>query len=219
MSERSRLRILVADDHALLRAGLRLLIDSQPDMETVAEASSGAQALVKTEATRPDVALLDVTMPQGGLTILRELRARAPQTQVVVLTMHAEEEYLREALRLGASGYVVKSAPSDELLTAIRAVARGEVYIDPSLTRSLLDEILPPRAAVTRDPWDDLSAREQQVISRVAQGHTNREIAEQLALNVKTVETYRARAMDKLGLTSRSQLVGYAAHRGLLGDA
>ncbi|MBK9547112.1 MAG: response regulator transcription factor [Dehalococcoidia bacterium] len=211
--------MLVADDHALLRAGLRLLIDGQPDMQTVAEASNGAQALVHAEATQPDVALLDVPMPQGGLTILRELRARAPQTQVVVLTMHAEEEYRREALRLGASGYVVKSAPSDELLMAIRAVARGEVYIDPSLTRSLLDEILPSRAAVTRDPWDDLSAREQQVISRVAQGHTNREIAEQLALNVKTVETYRARAMDKLGLTSRSQLVGYAAHRGLLDDA
>lgn len=212
----SRLRVLVADDHAVLRAGLRLLINAQSDMECVGEAQDGADALSQTETLEPTVLLLDLSMPRlGGLAILRDLRTRVPKTHVLVLTMHADEEYLREALRLGAAGYVVKSAADQELLSAIRAVARGEVYIHPSLTRSLLDNLLPVDKTLDSDPWDDLSEREQQVIRRVALGHTNREIAEQLFLSVKTVETYRARAMEKLNLKSRAHLVDYATRRGL----
>lgn len=215
----SRMRVLLADDHAVLRAGLRLLINAQPDMETVGEAQDGAETLAQAAITHPDVILLDLSMPRlGGLAILRELRARAPQSRVLVLTMHADEEYLREALRLGASGYVVKAAADQELLSAIRAVARGELYIHPSMTRSLLKDLLPASEPASQDPWEELSEREQQVIRRVAMGFTNREIADQLHLSVKTVETYRARAMEKLGFQSRAQLVEYAMRRGLLGE-
>jgi two-component system response regulator NreC len=211
------IRVLLADDHAVLRAGLRLLINAQPDMETVGEAQDGAETLSQAIATRPDVILLDLSMPRlGGLAVLRDLRERVPQSRVLVLTMHADEAYLREALRLGAAGYVVKAAADQELLAAVRAVARGELYIHPSMTRSLLEDLLPAAASAAHDPWEELSEREQQVIRRVAMGFTNREIAGQLHLSVKTVETYRARAMEKLGLQSRAQLVEYAMRRGLL---
>ena len=213
------IRVLLADDHAVLRAGLRLLINAQPDMETVGEAQDGAETLSQAIATRPDVILLDLSMPcLGGLAVLRDLRERVPQSRVLVLTMHADEAYLREALRLGAAGYVVKAAADQELLAAVRAVARGELYIHPSMTRSLLEDLLPAAASAAHDPWEELSEREQQVIRRVAMGFTNREIAGQLHLSVKTVETYRARAMEKLGLQSRAQLVEYAMRRGLLGE-
>jgi two-component system response regulator NreC len=213
------IRVLLADDHAVLRAGLRLLINAQPDMETVGEAQDGAETLSQAIATRPDVILLDLSMPRlGGLAVLRDLRDRVPQSRVLVLTMHADEAYLREALRLGAAGYVVKAAADQELLAAVRAVARGELYIHPSMTRSLLEDLLPAAASAAHDPWEELSEREQQVIRRVAMGFTNREIAGQLHLSVKTVETYRARAMEKLGLQSRAQLVEYAMRRGLLGE-
>ncbi len=211
------IRILLADDHAVLRAGLRLLINAQPDMEAVGEAQDGLETLSQAEAIRPDVILLDLSMPRaGGLAILRELRARAPQSRILVLTMHADEEYLREALRLGAAGYVVKSAADQELLSAIRAVTRGQIYIHPTMTRALLGDLLPDAGARSQDPWDSLSEREQQVIVAVARGYANREIAEQLHLSVKTVETYRARAMEKLGLSNRAQLLQYAIRRNLL---
>jgi two-component system response regulator NreC len=201
------IRVLLADDHAVLRAGLRLLINAQPDMETVGEAQDGAETLSQAIATRPDVILLDLSMPRlGGLAVLRDLRERVPQSRVLVLTMHADEAYLREA------------AADQELLAAVRAVARGELYIHPSMTRSLLEDLLPAAASAAHDPWEELSEREQQVIRRVAMGFTNREIAGQLHLSVKTVETYRARAMEKLGLQSRAQLVEYAMRRGLLGE-
>jgi two-component system, NarL family, response regulator NreC len=217
--DRAVIRVLLADDHAVLRAGLRLLIDAQDDMETVGEARDGIETLVQVEEIQPQVVLLDLSMPRlGGLNILRELRARAPEARVLVLTMHADEDYVREALRQGAAGYIVKSAADQELLSAIRAVARGQMYIHPSLTQSLLDDLLPVGEPRERDPWEELSEREQQVIRQVALGHTNREIARQLSLSVKTVETYRARAMEKLGLNSRAQLVKYAVQRGLLAD-
>ncbi|MCW5852869.1 MAG: response regulator transcription factor [Anaerolineae bacterium] len=213
------MRVFIADDHAVLRAGLRLLIDSQSDMQAVGEASNGGETLARVKSVNPDILLLDLSMPGlGGLAILRDLRIYVPQMRVVVLTMHTDEAYVREALRLGASGYVVKSAADQELLAALRAVARGEIYIHPSLTRSLLDNLLPVQPNLSGDPWDDLSEREQQVIRRVAQGYTNREIAEQLQLSVKTIDTYRARAMEKLALHTRAQLIEYAHRRGLLND-
>ena len=218
MSGKTPIRVFIADDHAVLRAGLRLLLNNQPDMEAVGEASTARETLEKAAALQPDVILLDITMPDtSGLHILRALRERTPSARILVLTMHADEDYLREALRLGAAGYVVKSAADQELLSAIRAVMRGDVYIHPSMTRALLENLMPVNQPPTHDPWDDLSEREQQVIRRVALGYTNREIAEQLHLSVKTVETYRARAMEKLGLKTRAQLVQYAARRGLLG--
>jgi len=219
MNRQAPIRILIADDHAVLRAGLRLLLNNQPDMQAVGEASTARETLEKAANLQPDVILLDITMPDmSGLRILRALQERAPLARILVLTMHADEDYLREALRLGAVGYVVKSAADQELLAAIRAVMRGDVYIHPSMTRVLLEDLVSAHHPPTHDPWDDLSEREQQVIRRVALGYTNREIAEQLHLSVKTVETYRARAMEKLGLRTRAQLVQYAARRGLLNE-
>lgn len=219
MRDRESIRVLIADDHAVLRAGLRLLLHNQEDMQPVGEASTSRETLEKAEALRPDVILLDITMPDmSGLSIIRELRERVPDARILILTMHADENYLREALRLGAAGYVVKSAADQELLAAIRAVMRGDVYIHPSMTRALLDNLVPADRPPRHDPWEDLSEREQQVIRRVALGYTNREIAAQLHLSIKTVETYRARAMEKLGLKTRAQLVRYAAQRGLLNE-
>jgi two-component system response regulator NreC len=215
-----RIRILLADDHAVMRAGLRLLIDNQPDMEVVAEAGDGLQAVERAAALQPDVVVLDLTMPlMDGLTCLRQIRERAPQAQVLILTMHADEQYLRDALARGAAGYVVKQAADQEVLSAIRAVMRGEVYIHPSMTKALLGELVDQSAAPqTEDAASLLSEREAQVIKQVARGHTNQEIAEKLSLSVKTVETYRARAMEKLGLSGRAALVRYAMEKGWMND-
>ncbi len=213
------IRILIADDHAVLRAGLRMLINAQTDMKAVGEAESALQTLEQIHRLNPDLVLLDISMPDGGgLRVLWELQNSDDSPHVLILTMHEEEEYLREALRLGAAGYIVKTAADQELLSAIRTVMQDNVYIHPSMTRMLLDNLLPTNESLTQDPWETLSEREQQVIRLVAMGYTNREIATRLYLSVKTVETYRARAMEKLGFHNRAQLVQYAARRGLLNE-
>ena len=215
-----RIRVLLADDHTVMRSGLRLLIDNQPDMEVVGEAGDGLQAVDQAASLQPDVVVLDLTMPlMDGLACLRHIRARAPQSRVLVLTMHADEQYLRDALSRGASGYVVKQAADQEMLSAIRAVMRGEVYIHPSMTKALLGELVDQSvAAQGADSASTLSEREAQVIKQVARGFTNQEIAEKLSLSVKTVETYRARAMEKLGLSSRAALVRYVMEKGWLNE-
>jgi two-component system response regulator NreC len=215
-------RILLADDHAVLRAGLCLLIRTQPDMECAGEANDGVSTLAAIEQLKPDLVLLDLSMPKlGGLAALPEIRRKAPNTRILVLTMHADEEYLRQALKEGASGYVLKQAADQELLLAIRAVMRGEIYIHPAMTRALLGGLLdrsrPSPGAMSNE--EALSERESEVIKRVARGHTNQEIADHLGLSVKTVETYRTRAMEKLGLSSRAALVRYALERGWLSDS
>lgn len=216
----SSIRVLIADDHAVLRAGLRMLLDAQPDMAVVGEAGDGREAIDRASALQPDVILLDLTMPNlGGLAALPQLRDAAPQARVLILTMHDDESYLRQVLAAGAAGYVLKKAADTELLSAIRVVHRGDVYLYPSLTRTLLDSLLGREAKATtpsRDPEETLSEREQAVLRLVALGHTNQEIADKLFLSVKTVETYRARAMDKLGLRSRAALVRFAVEHGWL---
>jgi len=207
-------RILLADDHSVLRAGLKMLLNAQDDMVVVGEATNGQEALAAVQRYAPDVLLLDLTMPQtDGFEVLRQLRRERPNVRVLILTMHEEEGYLRRALEAGAAGYCPKSAADAELLAAIRAVMRGNVYIHPSHTRILLDKML-PTANQTSTASAELSERESAVLKLVALGHTNQEIAEQLALSVKTVESYRARGMEKLGLTSRAALVRYALQRG-----
>lgn len=212
--------VLIVDDHAVLRSGLRLLLDAQPDLAVVGEAGDALTGLNLARSLQPDVVLLDITMPgQSGLDSLPALGRLAPASRVLVLTMHDDEGYLRRALQAGAAGYVLKKAADSELIAAVRAVARGEVYVHPALTRELLRDILPARAAEgTDDPWLALSEREREVLTLVALGHTSAEIAERLALSAKTVETYRARGMDKLGLRSRAVLVRFALSRGLLAD-
>jgi DNA-binding NarL/FixJ family response regulator len=206
--------ILLADDHAILRAGLRLLLESHPDLKVVGEAGDGGATLGLAAQLQPDLILLDVNMPTlNGLEALPLLRKAAPRAKVVILTMHDDEGYLKQALRAGASGYALKKAADNELIAAVRAVLRGEVYVHPSLTKALLTDYLPPPAA---DPWDTLSDREQEVLRLVARGHTAAAIAAQLNLSAKTVETYRARGMEKLGLRSRAALVQLALQKGVM---
>jgi len=209
-------RILLADDHTILRSGLRLMLSTQPDWEVVGEAANGAETIEKCEQLQPNLIILDVSMPGlSGLDILPALRRAAPGVKILILTMHDDKHYLQESLRKGASGYVLKKAADTELITAIQAVLKGEFYVHHSMMRFVLEDVLDNQAAPS-DEWDQLSEREQQVLQLVALGYTSAEIAENLALSPKTVETYRARGMEKLGLRSRAALVRYALRRGLI---
>ncbi len=212
-------RILIADDHAVLRAGLKLLINSQPDLEVVGEASTGEEAIVQSATLDPDIVLMDISMADmSGLEATRRIKRAQPDVRVLFLTMHEEEGYLRRALAAGAGGYCPKSAADSELLSALRAVAQGNVYIHPSHAKLLLEGMIPGRADAAPVPTSALSDRERQVLRLVALGHTNQQIASQLFLSVKTVETYRARLMEKLGIKSRAALVRYALETGLTGE-
>lgn len=209
------IRVLIADDHAVLRAGLKLLLDAQPDIKVIAEAADGKEAVEKALACRPDVVLMDISMPGGGgLVATREIRHAHPKTQVLVLTMHNDESYLRQFLHAGAAGYVLKKAADTELVEAIRTVHRGDMFVYPSLVKALVAGEL-GRQPVDRDIEKEvLSEREREVLKLTALGYSHQQIADQLFLSVKTVETYKARVMDKLGLHSRVELVRYALSRG-----
>ena len=211
-----KIRVLIADDHAVLRAGLRMLLDAEPDIEVVGEARDGLEVLARVRALTPDVLLLDLAMPgMGGLEVLGRVREASPQTRVLILTMHEEEEYLREALRAGSAGYVLKRAAAEELLSAIRAVYHGGVYLHPEHTRRLLEEMVDGEARKQKQGAEpSLSPREREVLRLIALGYTNQQAADVLYLSVKTVETYRARLMAKLGLRTRAELVRYALQRG-----
>ncbi|KAA3661055.1 MAG: DNA-binding response regulator [Chloroflexi bacterium] len=213
------IRILLADDHAVLRAGLKLLLGEQPDMQVVGEAVDGTAVIPLTEVTKPDLILLDLTMPRlGGLEVLPLIQQKVPHVKVLILTMHDDEGYLRQALKMGVSGYVLKKAADVELLSAIRAVMRGDMYVHPTMTKVLLENVLPMSDLQSADDdlWTTLSEREQEVLQLVALGYTSREVAEKLNLSVKTVETYRSRGMEKLELRSRAALVRFALTKGLM---
>ena len=212
------IRVLLADDHAVLRSGLRLLLTSTNEYDVVGEASSGAETLSLAEQLQPDLILLDLSMPAlGGLDVLPTLRKLVPSARILILTMHDDPQYLRQALKHGASGYVLKKAADTELLSAMQSVLRGEVYVHPSMTRVLLEDMLPEsKSANAEDTWGGLSEREQEVLKMVALGHTSAEIAQKLSLSAKTVETYRARGMEKLGLRMRAALVKFALQEGLI---
>lgn len=212
-------RILIADDHAILRAGLRLLIENQPGLSIAGEASDGREAIQKAAELQPDLLLLDLNMPNlDGLAALAQIKQAAPGSRVLILTMHDDVSYLQEALQAGASGYVLKHAVDTELLMAIQAVMRGEIYVQSAMTGKLLQTMMPQQAqpGETGDPWKTLSEREHDVLRLVALGYTNQEIADELYLSVKTVETYRARGMEKLNLQTRAQLVKSALQYGVL---
>jgi two-component system response regulator NreC len=216
----SKIRVLIADDHAVLRAGLMMLLNAQPDMEAVGEASSGDEAIAKTKELKPDVLLLDITMPGlSGIDVIRKLKADDVQVAILVLTMHEDEGYFRETLSSGALGYIPKKAADAELISAIRVVASGQVFLYPSLTKNLVKELIYNGAVdkeVDSDTYGRLSRREREVLQLVAQGYTNQQMADRLFLSVKTIETYKTRVMEKLDLHSRVELVRYALQRGLL---
>ena len=205
--------VMLVDDHAVLRAGLRMLIDSQPDLHIVGEAASTKEALPLIRELRPDVISLDLSMPGGGgLPLIEQLKAEGIPSRVLVLTMHDDPAYFRSAVAAGAVGYVVKTAADSELLTAIRAVYEGRLFI--SLPSENSENLL--QADVANAPHNTLSDREQQVLQFLAEGHTNKEIGVKLDLSVKTIETYRARLAAKLHLRTRADIVRYALEMGLL---
>lgn len=214
----AKIRVLLADDHAVLRAGLGLLINAQPDMEVVGEAGDSRDALRQTQKLDPNVLVLDLNMPGGGsIKVIERLRQDQAQTRVLVLTMHDDAAYLRAVLAAGGAGYVVKTAADVDLLTAIRAVARGRTFVDLDLSegvKAVLGQVAGGKGSAGTPTA--LSEREQEVLELFAQGHSNRDIAERLFLSVKTIETYRARIADKLGLKTRADIVRYAVEIGLL---
>ncbi|RMH40895.1 MAG: DNA-binding response regulator [Deltaproteobacteria bacterium] len=206
------IRIAIVDDHALVRAGFRRLVAAAPDMEVVAEAGDAAAAIEVAAKWRPDVMLLDVSMPGGsGLSALPAIRASSPHTRVLVVTMHDDPSYLRAALASGAAGYMVKTSGESELVGAIRTVHGGRTYIDVAIDAQCAAGSQPKIQAVAA-----LSGRERQVLEMVAYGHTHREIAERLSVSVKSIETYRARVADKLGLRTRADVVRYALEHGIM---
>lgn len=214
----SKTRILIIDDHAMLRSGLRLLIGAQSDMEVVGEAGDLRQAVEIAPKVAPDVITLDLSMPGGsGIAGVERLRAAAPAAKILVLTMHDDPAYVRTAIAMGAAGYVVKSAADSELISAIRAVSRGRVFVDMKGTGAL-GTVLDQGPGKSGSPIEGLSDREREVLVEVARGHTSQDIADRLGLSVKTVESYRARMMQKLGLKTRADLVRVAMECGLLGE-
>jgi DNA-binding NarL/FixJ family response regulator len=208
------MRLLIADDHGVLRGGLRLLLDRQADMEVVSEAGDGAEAVERALADRPDVCILDVSMPKlTGLQAAREIRTHAPDIAVLMLSMHDDDRYLFEALKAGAGGYVLKKEADQFLVDAVRAVVRGEPFLTNAAQRSLVREWM---ADDSTGPVEPLTPREQEVLKLIAEAHTNREIGEILHLAEKTVESHRGNLLRKLGMRDRVELVRYAIRRGLI---
>ena len=209
-------RVLIVDDHAVVRAGLKLLVDSEDDLEAVGEAGSARDAIFEARSLNPDVVLLDVMMPdQSGLEIIPQLLHENDEAKVLVLSMQDEPRYVREAFEAGASGYVLKEAADAELVAAIREVAQGGRYVHPELGARLVAAETEERKRAEADP---LSDREREVLRLLALGHTNQEIAKQLYISVRTAETHRAHIMQKLRLSSRAELVRYALDQGLLAE-
>jgi two-component system response regulator NreC len=215
-----KIHVLIVDDHTILRAGLRMLLNAHPDIEVVGEASDGNQAVVSAQRLQPDVILMDIAMPEcNGIEATRQIKRLTPETRVLVLTMHENEEYLFQMLRAGASGYILKEAADTELINAIRIVYSGRFYLSPSAQSIMVGDYLQRvRTGEERDSYSALTEREREILKLVAEGYTNNQIAERLTISPKTVDTHRTHIMDKLNLHSRAELVKYAIRRGLLED-
>ncbi|MFM1653146.1 response regulator [Brevibacillus sp. B_LB10_24] len=213
------IRIILADDHAVVRTGLSMLIQAQPDMEVIDTAADGKEAFDKSVRLNPDVVIMDLSMPPGenGLSATARLKEAKPEINVLVLTMHDDEEYLFRILKAGASGYILKSAADNELIAAIRTVHQGAAYLYPSAARTLIQEFLHRvDQGKDLDDYQVLTEREREILTYIAKGYSNKEIAELLHVSVKTVETHKAHVMEKLQVKSRPELVKYALKKGLL---
>jgi len=207
------MRVVIADDHGIVRSGVRMLLERQSDIQVIGEASDGAEARDMVIREKPDLAILDVKMPKlTGLQATREIREQVPEVSVLILSMYDDDRYLFEALKAGASGYVLKTQADADLMAAVRAVEKGEPFLTPAAQRALIKDVLGEGA----ERSDDLTPREQEVVKLVAEAHTNKEIAEILHLSEKTVENHRSNAMRKLGMRDRVELVRYAIRKGLI---
>jgi two-component system response regulator NreC len=211
-----QISVLIADDHTIVRSGVRMLLEAETDIRVVGEALNGVEALKLTETLQPDIVLMDITMPvMDGLEATRQLKARFPHINVLVLTMHRSDEYFFEMLKAGASGYILKGAKTSELINAIHIVQHGEVFLYPSMTQKLV------KGYLELANWEDedepsLSPREKEIFSLLAEGYSNKEIADELVISPSTVHSHRSNLMDKLGLNNRRELIQYARRRGLI---
>lgn len=214
-----KIRVLIADDHTIVRAGVRLLLEAEPDMEVVGEALTGDEAVRLVENLRPTVVLMDIAMPGlDGLEATRRIRVTSPDTRVLVLTMHRSDEYFFEMLKAGASGYLLKAAETDELIRAIRVVARGETFLFPTMAKKLVEDYVSRFGEVEAPGQPSLTPREKEILRLVAKGYSNKEIAERLVLSPSTIHSHRTNMMKKLNLSTLRELVQYAGERGLLHD-
>ena len=214
----SKIRIFLADDHLILREGIRLLLEKVPDIEMVGEADDGEEAVTGVEQLMPDVVLMDITMPRlNGLEATRQIKQKHPQIKVLILTMHETDQYLSEMLEAGASGYIVKATNSIELISAIRAVNQGDVHLYPSIARMLVEDYLQRvSAGEEKASYNGLTPREREILRYIAEGKQNREIGDLLSISVRTVQAHRTNLMDKLGAHDRTELVKYAIRRGII---
>jgi two-component system response regulator NreC len=215
----SKLRILLADDHQVMREGLRMLVGAQEDMEVVGEAENGRVAIALAQQLQPDVVIMDVSMPElNGLKATLKLKELCPDIKILALTRHMDDGYLKQLLQAGASGYVLKQSASEELLRAIHAVVNGQTYLDPAITEQFVSNVVGMRAARGSPAKKDLSPREEEVLRLIAWGHLSKEIAARLQISIKTVEAHKTNGMQKLGMKSRIDIVRYALLQGWLQD-
>jgi DNA-binding NarL/FixJ family response regulator len=211
-------RVLLAEDHTIVRKGLRSLLETQAGIEVIGEAEDGREAVVQVEQQRPDIVLMDITMPGlNGLEATRQIKKRFPEVKVLILTVHSDEEYIRQILRAGASGYLVKQAAPHELISAIEAIQRGESYLSPSVSKKVVQEYVQhATGSAEEDSCERLTDREREVLQLIAEGNSTRDIAELLHTSVKTAETHRARLMGKLDIHSTAELTQYAIRKGVI---
>lgn len=214
------IQILLVDDHTILRAGLKMMLNAQPDIVVVGEAQDGRHAVTEAIRLHPDVVLMDITMPDmNGIEATRQIKKQLTDVKVLVLTMHENEEYVFQALRAGASGYILKEAADTELITALHVVQNGNFYLSPTAQSVMVGDYLQRvHSGEEKDSYSSLTEREREILKLVAEGFTNNQIGERLVISPKTVDTHRTHVMDKLNLHSRAELVKYAMRRGLLED-
>ena len=214
----TKTRVLLAEDHTIVRKGLCALLDAEPGIEVIGEAQDGREALLKAEQLHPDIVLMDITMPVlNGLEATRQIKKRFPEVKVLILTVHSDEEYIRQILRAGASGYLVKQAAPHELISAIEAIQRGESYLSPSVSKKVVQEYVQhATGSAEQDTHERLTDREREVLQLIAEGNSTRDIAELLHMSVKTAETHRARLMGKLDIHSTAELTQYAIRKGVI---
>jgi DNA-binding NarL/FixJ family response regulator len=214
----ARTKVLIADDHAIVREGVRMILAKEPDIEVVGEAEDGQQALDLVEQHRPNVVIMDLSMPgMGGIEATKKVKEQHPRVNVLALTMHEDESYVFQLLRAGASGYVLKRAAARDLVQAVRAAAKGEAFLYPSVARKVVEDYLKRvEAGEERERYDGLTEREREILTLIAQGLGNQQIAQKLYISIKTVQTHRAHVLEKLGLHDRTELVRYAIRKGLI---